>query len=134
MLPVGADQVPIPKSDLTLDLRRRGLYRASERIRLSPKPFDVLLVLFENRGRILSKREILATVWGEHHEENIVEQAVRQIRRALGDEVENPRFIQTFPGQGYCFAADAATSEPAPTNTDPPGSEPSAKSLYLKTG
>lgn len=96
--------------DYTVD-DRRGLYRGAERIRLTPTPCRALEFLARNRGRVVSKEELLDAVWGGQRDENTVEQAIRQIRRALGDEKENPRFIQTIPGQGYCFIAAVAEKE-----------------------
>lgn len=107
----------------TIDLQRRSLSRGSERIHLTPMPFKTLEYLALNRGRILSKEQLLEAVWGEQREGNTVEQAIRQIRRALGDEKENPRFIQTIPGEGYSFIAEVAEPEivtPEPEFIDRP--------------
>lgn len=98
-----------------LDPQRRGLYRGDERVHLTPIPFKVLEFLVQHRGAVVSKDELLATVWGGKREENTVEQAIRQIRRALGEEKEQPRFIQTIPGIGYCFIAKTCEiAEPQP--------------------
>jgi DNA-binding winged helix-turn-helix (wHTH) protein len=112
--------------EFTLDLRRRGLFRSSERIHLTPKPFEVLVYLVLGRGRVVSKTELLNAVWQGHQDDNVVEQAVRQIRRALNEDKTKPRFIQTLSGQGYCFigndhsersiAAMPAALDSAPVN------------------
>ena len=100
----GTQNVQLKIDNLTFDLERGALCRGSERVLLPPKPFDVLVLLVRNRGRVLSKRELLTTVWGqEYGDQNTVEQAVRQIRVALGDDKDSPPFIQTFPRRGYCF-------------------------------
>jgi Tol biopolymer transport system component/DNA-binding winged helix-turn-helix (wHTH) protein len=99
--------------EFTVDVRRRGLYRGSERVHLTPKPFAVLVHLVQNRGRVVTKEELLEAVWGGLREGNTVEQAIRQIRLALGDAAEHPRFIQTIPGEGYSFIAAAADPVPA---------------------
>lgn len=100
----GIEEVPIPIGEFTIDLRRRGVYRGPERVQLPPKSFEVLLFLVRQRGRVVSKRELLTAIWGEEYkDQNTVEQAVRQIRLSLADDKECPRFIQTFARQGYCF-------------------------------
>ena len=97
----------------TLDLVRRGLYRGQQRIHLTSKPLETLIYLVDNRGRIIEKQELLDAVWKDTFvtEDNLVH-AIREIRRALGDDKEDPRFVQTVPRQGYRFVgqviADAA--------------------------
>ena len=100
------DDTSISFEGFTVDVGRRGLYRGSERVHLTPIPFKVLEFLVRNRGSVVSKEQLLNAVWGGQRDENTVEQAIRQIRRALGDEKEQPRFIQTIPGVGYCFIAE----------------------------
>jgi Tol biopolymer transport system component/DNA-binding winged helix-turn-helix (wHTH) protein len=88
-----------------IDVERHGLYRGGERLHLTPIPFKALLFLARQRGIVVSKDQLLDAVWGGKRDENTVEQAIRQIRRALGEEKEQPRFIRTIPGEGYCFIA-----------------------------
>ena len=102
-----ADQKVLRIGEFTLDLERRGLFRSSERIALTTKPLEVLVYLVRRRGRVVSKAELLNVVWGGHHDDNVVEQAIRQIRLALKEERKTPRFIQTLSGQGYCFIGTA---------------------------
>ncbi len=128
------DEVLVRFDGFTVDLRRRGLYRGDERIHLTPTPFKALEFLVRQPGRVVSKEDLLDAVWGGHRGDNTVEQAIRQIRIALGDEKEQPRFIQTIPGVGYCFIAATAEGEipecePVPTTpSDPVGSAPPAES------
>lgn len=111
------DETSICFDGFTLDIQRRGLYRGSERIHLTPTPFKVLEFLIRHRGAMVSKELLLDAVWGGQREENTVEQAIRQIRRALGEEKEQPRFIQTIPGVGYCFIAEVEDEEPEEPET-----------------
>ena len=99
-------QIAIRFADFLIDFRRRGLYRGALRIRLTSKPFMVLVVLVQNRGAIVSKEELLRIVWKERRDDNTVEQAIRKIRRALGEDKQQPRFVLTIPGEGYVFIAD----------------------------
>lgn len=101
------DGVPLRFEGFTIDISRGGLYRGDERLRLTPTPLKALDFLVRNQGRVVSKDQLLAAVWGAQRDENTVEQAVRQIRRVLGDDREQPRFIQTIPGEGYRFIARA---------------------------
>jgi Tol biopolymer transport system component/DNA-binding winged helix-turn-helix (wHTH) protein len=105
------DEVLVRFDGFTVDLHRRGLYRGDERIHLTPTPFKTLEFLVRQRGQVVSKEQLLHAVWGGQRDENTVEQAIRQIRLALGDEKEQPRFIQTIPGVGYCFIAEAVKGE-----------------------
>jgi len=90
----------------SLDAERRALYRGAERLRLTAKPLETLLYLVEQRGRTVGKQELLDAVWkGTFVTEDNLAHAVREIRRALEDDKENPRFIQTVPREGYRFVA-----------------------------
>lgn len=94
----------------TLNLDRRGLYRGEERVRLTSKPLETLIFLVENRNQVVEKQTLLNTVWrGTFVTEDVLVQSVREIRRVLGDNKENPRFIQTVPRQGYRFVGEVST-------------------------
>lgn len=91
----------------TIDLQRHGLYRGEERIHLTAKPLETLIYLVENRGQIVEKQELLEAIWKDTFvtEDNLVH-AIREIRRALADDKDDPRFVQTVPRQGYRFVGD----------------------------
>ena len=93
--------------DFRLDVRKRQLLRESEVLALSPKAFDVLLVLVENAGKLLSKDDLFELVW----QDQIVEESnltvnMSAIRRALNESAKQPRYITTVSGEGYCFVGD----------------------------
>ncbi|MGB7068430.1 MAG: winged helix-turn-helix domain-containing protein [Pyrinomonadaceae bacterium] len=97
----------------TLDMRKRGLFRGQERIHLTVKPFETLIFLVENRGRIVQKQEILDAVWKDTFvTDDVLVQAVKEIRRVLEDNKDDPRFIQTVPRQGYRFVGDVSVELP----------------------
>lgn len=74
-------------------------------VRLAPKPFDLLLVLARNAGRIMSKDALLSAVWpGVHVTEDSLFQAVREARRAIGDEAG--RVLRALPRRGYILDSD----------------------------
>ena len=94
-----------------LDVRERRLSRGAEVIPLRLKVFDTLLVLVENAGRLVTKQELLDTVWPETTvEENNLNHNVSVLRKALGEKATGQQYIETVPRVGYRFAApvDAA--------------------------
>src|SRR5215472_4347188 len=87
---------------LRLDRTNQCAWRGTDQISLSPKAFSVLLYLFERPGRLVTKRELLDAVWPDIHvTEGVLKRAVLEIRKALDDPVEEPRFIQTLHRRGY---------------------------------
>jgi pimeloyl-ACP methyl ester carboxylesterase/DNA-binding winged helix-turn-helix (wHTH) protein len=100
-----------------LDVRERRLARGSVAIPLRLKVFDTLLVLVENAGRLVTKQEMLDTVWpGTTVEENNLNHNVSVLRKALGDRATGQQYIETVPRVGYRFVAsvEAAVSQTAP--------------------
>jgi DNA-binding winged helix-turn-helix (wHTH) protein/TolB-like protein len=89
-----------------LDAAERLLSRDGEVVPLTPKVFDTLLVLVENRGRILSKDEVMKSVWAEATvEEANLTKNVSTLRKALGQRPETAQYIETIPWRGYRFVA-----------------------------
>ena len=71
---------------------------------LIPRYFDLLLLLIERRREAVHRREIFDRVWGDISvSESALSQAVRTIRRTLGDDTQEPRFIRTVSRHGYQF-------------------------------
>jgi DNA-binding winged helix-turn-helix (wHTH) protein len=80
-------------------------------IKLPPQPFKVLLLLIERRGNVVTREEIREHLWGGAtfvDFERGINFSINQIRGALSDEVEKPRYIETLPRIGYRFIADVA--------------------------
>lgn len=100
-----------------LDLNKRLLFADSEIVTLTPKAFDTLLALVENRGAVLSKEELMQLVWPDQFvEENNLAQNIHMVRKSLGEGVGGARFIETIPKRGYRFIAevkDAAATDDA---------------------
>ena len=87
-------------------MERYLLLRDGEPISLSPKVFETLLFLVQNRGRIGKKDEIINSVWPDTFvEESNLAQNVFLLRKALGEEKNEHRYIVTIPGVGYRFVA-----------------------------
>jgi TolB-like protein/tetratricopeptide (TPR) repeat protein len=89
-----------------IDMERYLLLRDDEPIPLSPKVFETLLFLVRNRGRVGKKDEIINSVWPDTFvEESNLAQNVFLLRKALGEEKNEHRYIVTIPGVGYRFVA-----------------------------
>lgn len=96
-----------------LDLANEQLWRDEQLIALRPKTFAILCYLVEHPGRLVTKDELLRAVWGETQvSEEGLRDYLREIRRALGDDAEAPRFVETVRGRGYRFLATISTIPP----------------------
>jgi predicted ATPase/DNA-binding winged helix-turn-helix (wHTH) protein len=94
---------------------KRTLLKRGENVSLNSKTFDLLLTLIENRGQILSKDELLETVWeGQFVEENNLSVQISALRKIFGETKDEHKFIVTIPGKGYKFIA----GETSLTTTD----------------
>jgi DNA-binding winged helix-turn-helix (wHTH) protein len=99
-----------------LDVPAYELRRQGRSVRLERRPMELLLVLVDCRGELLTRDEIVARLWGRDVFIDIdtsVNTAIRKVRRALRDSAEESHFVQTVQGKGYRFIADveATTSE-----------------------
>jgi len=93
-------------ADLRLDLSEKVLLRGGKPIPLTPKIFDTLKVLVKNAGRLLEKDELMREVWPDRFvEEGNLAFNIKVIRKALGGDASNPKFIETIPRRGYRFIA-----------------------------
>src|SRR3989442_4295482 len=82
------------------------LLRAGESVWLTPKVFDILLVLVENSGHVLGKDELMKAVWPESFvEEGNLTRNVSTLRTSLGDSTDGYQYIETVPKVGYRFTA-----------------------------
>jgi DNA-binding winged helix-turn-helix (wHTH) protein len=101
-----------------LDTGTRRLLRNDEELHLSPKAFDLLLVLIENRSRAMSRAQLQKHLWPDTFvlDTNLAS-LVAEIRRALADTADDPRFVRTMHRFGYWFIGDVrgehAAAEPA---------------------
>jgi DNA-binding winged helix-turn-helix (wHTH) protein/tetratricopeptide (TPR) repeat protein len=87
-----------------LNPRKRLLYRGGAPVSLTPKAIETLLVLVENRGRVVSKDELMKLLWPDSFvEESNLSQNIFLLRKALGASTEERRYILTVPGRGYQF-------------------------------
>jgi len=90
----------------TLQTGDRRLSGDGHEIYLRPKTYDTLLCLLERQGHLVTKDELLQTVWGDVAvTENALTRCIKEVRAALRDEVQNPAFLRTIPRLGYEFIA-----------------------------
>jgi DNA-binding winged helix-turn-helix (wHTH) protein len=96
-----------------LSPRRRALYRDGRAVPLIPKYFELLLLLVVKRHEAVSKQAIFSDVWSDVIvSDGALAQAVRTLRRTLGDEVKDPKFIRTVSRHGYQFVWTEVVEEP----------------------
>ncbi|MFS8136817.1 MAG: ATP-binding protein [Thermomonas sp.] len=102
--PVGAGSFAF--ADVLVDAGAHRLLRGGNEVSIEPKAFAVLLQFLLRPGVLLSRDELLDAVWGHVYvTPATVNRIVAQLRRALGDDSDHPRFIQTLHGLGYRFIA-----------------------------
>lgn len=114
--------------DVELDVRRYALHRAGRPLKLERMPMELLLLLVERRGELVTREEIIERLWGKDvflDTDNSINTAIRKIRQALRDDPERPRFVQTVAGKGYRFIAPVTgTKEPAAEAVPAAGTTP----------
>src|ERR1019366_9013302 len=92
--------------EFELDVRAGELRNGGLRIRLQEQPFQILLMLLEHPGEVVTREEIRKRLWPN---DTIVEfdhsigTAIKKLRQALNDEAENPRYVETLPRRGFRF-------------------------------
>jgi DNA-binding winged helix-turn-helix (wHTH) protein len=107
-----------------LDLRDERLWRGEAVIHLNPKAFAVLRCLVSQAGQLVTKDALLETVWPETAvSESVLQVAIRELRRAVGDSGRTQQVIQTVHGRGYRFIAAV---EEELDEAEPPSASPSA--------
>jgi TolB-like protein/DNA-binding winged helix-turn-helix (wHTH) protein/Flp pilus assembly protein TadD len=118
--------------EFEVDLRSGELWQRGNRLRLQVQPFQVLRVLLERQGEIVTRDELKQTLWPADtfvDFDDGLNTAIRKIRDALGDSTEKPRYIETIPRRGYRFMGclsdlrPAVLSSPAEESNDSPAQE-----------
>ncbi|MBI4550685.1 MAG: winged helix-turn-helix domain-containing protein [Candidatus Latescibacteria bacterium] len=107
--------------DFSLDVRNRQLWHKNRLLPLNSKYFDVLVLLISHRGQLVEKRRIFEEIWDSVFvTDAALTQCIKAIRKQLGDDVANPRYIKTIPKHGYLFIGQAtqSTAETVPLSSD----------------
>jgi len=110
-----------------VDLRAGELYKAGRKIRLQVLPFQVLALLLEHPGEVVTREEFVKRLWpGDTFVDfdHSLNTAIKKLRRALGDDDKKPRFVETLPKRGYRFIRVVEQANRVPT----PAKTPSASS------
>jgi len=100
--------------DFELDCARFQLSRGGKPVSLEGLPLQLLIFLVENQGKLVTREEIAGALWSKDVFVDVdqgINTAIRKVRRALSDDVDQPRYLQTVVGRGYRFVAPIA--EPA---------------------
>jgi two-component system, OmpR family, KDP operon response regulator KdpE len=95
---------------LIVDVPRHKVSVAGQDVKLTRKEFELLKMLAQNAGRIVTHRQILKEVWGPAHVEDVhyLRIYIGHLRQKLGDDPANPQFIESEPGVGYRLIMSAA--------------------------
>jgi TolB-like protein/Tfp pilus assembly protein PilF len=91
-----------------LDVRSRELRKGVDRIRLQEQPFEILRLMLERPGDVVTREELAKRLWPDGtfvDFEHSLNAAVKRLRAALGDDADNPKFVETLPRRGYRFIA-----------------------------
>src|ERR1700726_3083722 len=90
------------------DLRTGELTKLGKRVLLQEQPFQLLAMLLEKPGELVTREELQASLWPQTvvDFDHGLNKAISKIRDALGDSADNPRFVQTIARRGYRFLAD----------------------------
>jgi DNA-binding winged helix-turn-helix (wHTH) protein/tetratricopeptide (TPR) repeat protein len=103
--------------DFELDLRSYQVRRAGRTLKVERIPMEVLFLLAERRGQLVTREEIIEKLWGKNiilDTDNAINTAIRKIRQALKDDPAQPRFVQTVSGKGYRFVGRISEVDGAP--------------------
>jgi len=99
---------------LELDRNSYELRRAGRALKLERIPLDILFLLVERRGQLVTREDIIGKIWGKDvfvDTDSSINGAIRKIRQVLKDDPENPVFVQTVTGKGYRFIAAVTEAE-----------------------
>lgn len=108
-------------ADCLVDTDRRQIFRAGREVALSPKGYQLLTLLLEERPKALAKEKLYLQLWPDTFvvEANLAN-LIGEIRAALGDSAHRPRFIRTLHGFGYAFSSDVEVGQLHPAAVDEP--------------
>lgn len=107
-----------------VDTAEKLLTCGESQVSVPPKVFEMLVLFLEHHGRLITKEELMETLWaGSFVEESNLTYTIRQLRKALGDDAKNPEFIETVSGSGYRFIAEVNEVPQANPGNDTPANE-----------
>src|SRR6478672_7437940 len=106
-------------ADIEVREREFSLIKSGEALPVEPKAFRLLLILLRNPQKLITKEELLNAVWGETAvSENSLTRSIALLRRLLGDDTHNPRFIETVATVGYRFVCRVEVADDGAANEE----------------
>src|SRR5687768_9447119 len=99
---------PLRFGSFEFDVRLRELRKGQTRIRLQDQPFEILRLMLERPGDVVTRDQLRQRLWPDGtfvDYEHSLNAAVKRLRAALGDDADNPKFVETLPRRGYRFIA-----------------------------
>lgn len=92
--------------ELRVDLEKHQVWLANEALKLTPKEFQLLAILAQSRGRVVTHAQLLQAIWGRHHSDDThyLRIYLRQLRQKIEPDPGEPRYLLTEPGVGYRLA------------------------------
>ena len=109
-------------ANFVVDSRAGELYGRGKKIKLQHQPMQVLLVLLEKPGQIVTREELRQKIWPADtfvDFEHSLNTAIKKLRLALGDRATNSRFVETLPRRGYRFVANVEVADEKPVIRTP---------------
>src|SRR5437762_13674898 len=113
-----------------IDRQRQQVYRGGSKVRLQGKVYQVLLVLIQNQGEVVTREQLKQALWPADTHVNYdanVNTTVNKLRHALGESTDQPLYIETIPRKGYCLLVQPEVSDKSP-HSQFAHSQPSADS------
>jgi len=105
-----------------IEVENESAWRGDQRLTLMPRAFSVLCHLVDHAGRLVTKEALLASVWRDAAvSDAALSTCIRDLRRALGDSPEAPRYIETVHRRGFRFIGPVAERRGAPSGRDASG-------------
>ena len=101
--------------DFELDVSAYALRWQGRRVRIERRPMDLLILLVERRGALVTRAEIIDRLWGQDvfvEVDIAINSAIRKVRQALRDPADKPAYVETVQGKGYRFVADVTPPPP----------------------
>src|SRR6266852_6142312 len=103
--------------------RTRELYKQGIKLKLRPQPFQVLTILVERAGDVVTREELRDLLWSKEtfvDFEHGLNTAIKELRGVLNDSASEPRYIQTLPKLGYRIIVPVTVDQPSPANEAAP--------------
>ena len=113
--PAGAQESIRFSEDFEIDLQAFELRHLGRVLKLERIPLQVLVILIEQKGQLVTREEIAEKIWGKDvflDTDNSINSAIRKIRQTLKDDSQQPRYVETLPGRGYRFIAPVSDGMP----------------------